>query len=30
MESILQTLNAEQQDAAKTTEGALLIFARRR
>ncbi len=27
MESILQTLNAEQQDAAKTTEGALLILA---
>lgn len=27
MENILQTLNAEQQDAAKTTEGALLILA---
>lgn len=27
MENILSTLNAEQQDAAKTTEGALLILA---
>ncbi|MCM1003796.1 MAG: UvrD-helicase domain-containing protein [Candidatus Gastranaerophilales bacterium] len=27
MENILQTLNAEQQDAAKTTKGALLILA---
>ena len=27
MENILDTLNAEQQDAAKTTEGALLILA---
>ena len=27
MENILTTLNAEQQDAAKTTEGALLILA---
>ena len=27
MENILETLNAEQQDAAKTTEGALLILA---
>ena len=27
MENILESLNAEQQDAAKTTEGALLILA---
>ena len=27
MENILETLNSEQQDAAKTTEGALLILA---
>ena len=27
MENILSTLNAEQQDAAKTTKGALLILA---
>ena len=27
MENILEKLNTEQQDAAKTTEGALLILA---